>query len=76
MTDSPKPTTRRTKPASAPTEHKLLVLTAGANFITRESQLLNIESKLDALTADGWTVHITSIEIGCSCITVMGHASR
>jgi hypothetical protein len=69
MTDSPKPTTKR-KPslASAPTEHKLLVLC---------DKLEIIEDTLNTLASAGWTVHLSNVQAQpYPNITVTGWASR
>ena len=54
-----------------PTTHKVLVLTSvGSNMFE------DMERQLDALAAQGWTVHLSQIEVRLGQLTVYGWATK
>lgn len=72
------PTTKTTSPRkpkapAKPTEHKIIALTSSG---MTDSKFADIESQLAALSAAGWTVHITEVDLSIGYLTVHGHATR
>lgn len=54
-----------------PTAHKVLMLSAvGPDMFAK------IEAQLDALTAEGWTIHITQVDCRLAQLTLYGWATK
>ena len=56
----------------SPATHRILALSSDSS----PNKFASIESQLNALAAEGWTIHITQIEVTLSCVTVFGWATK
>ena len=62
-----------TKKSPTPLVHKVIALSSARQG---DARFREIEDSLDALARDGWSVHITSVDLSMDSLHVYGVATR